>query len=425
MLRLFLSLYLLICTGLIAINLSSSFIFAKLESNIENDKFQDIQTLIQLSSGYATLTEQQGLTPEQLSQLIGQKVEFVGRHSIAFLPEQTAALSQGQTVSVFNNDNSLSLYSLFNQDQLLVIGPILLSKAQPPQLKNTLIVFSYLLLALLILFWSKPLWRDLTTLISMTKQVSAKHTKLTGEIPKHSVLSPLHQALVQMSERINELMAVQQQMIHAVSHDIRTPLARMKFALAMLNSDGNDRNSDTKHSLLSDIADIESLIDNLLSFGRIESEALVLQQQDVELAGLLANLTEKLTPLSEATLHFQAEHQVNYYCDGHLLERAVQNLIANGQKYGKSQVNISLNVQQEQLLICIEDDGLGIPQDKIEQALQPFNRLEQSRNKSSGGFGLGLAIVNRIVQWHQGQLLIANSSELGGAKITIALPMSS
>lgn len=424
MLRLFISLYLLISIGLVLINLSSSFIFNKLESNIKNDKFNDIHTLNQLASGYAKLLNNSELTLAQVQDVLPFSAHSIRHSDVGFLPEQQQLLDEGVTVSLFNNDSHLLLYSKINERSLLQIGPVPLShEITNPQLKSGLMVFSYILLAALILAWSKPLWRDLTTLVKMTEQVSANESSLSGNVSKHSVLHPMHQALIQMSARISELMTIQKQMIHAVSHDIRTPLARMKFSLAMLEptKEENTQLDATKQSLISDISDIEELIDNLLSFGRIENNNIELDKQEVDLSALIENLTEKLKPLSPSNIENHIQESISYFCDGHLLERAIQNLIVNAQKYGNNEIRISLQRTSTMVIITIEDNGMGIPDQQKEQVLQPFTRLEKSRNKISGGFGLGLAIVSRIIQWHQGELMI-NQSELGGAKVEVKLP---
>lgn len=423
MLRLFISLYLLISIGLVLINLSSSFLFDKLESNIQSDKFSDINTLSQLASGYAQLINSKTIDITLIQQTLPYSITLIANEHVGFLPEQKQQLASGKVVSLFHDDSHLLLYSKVNDNELLQLGPIQLASASAsPQLKNWLLILSYLLLAALILAWSKPLWRDLTTLINMTEQVSKNTPELKGNIAKHSVLQPMHQALTQMSARISELMAIQKQMIHAVSHDIRTPLARMKFSLAMLDTsiDKYPELTTTKQSLSSDISEIEELINNLLSFGRIESNKIELDKQDVDLSTLIENLVEKLEPLTHSKITTHLQPNINYFCDGHLIERAIQNLIANAQKYGNKQVTVCLQRSETHTVITIEDDGFGIPEKQKEQVLQPFTRLEESRNKSSGGFGLGLAIVSRIVQWHQGTLLI-EESEIGGAKVQIQL----
>ncbi len=422
MLRLFLSLYLLISIGLVLINYSSTIIFSKFETNIQSDKFSDIETLSQLASGYAQLLQTNQVDIDSLSKALPYPLQLIERNSIALLPEQSKQLSEQRVISLFNNDSSLLLYAQIEQSSLLQLGPIELTPATPAKLKHWLILLSYLLLALLILAWSRPLWRDLSVLVNMTKQVSANQPELTGSVSKNSVLAPMYRALISMSERITELITIQKQMIHAVSHDIRTPLARMKFSVAMMQQNGNQGENlqATKQSLVSDIREIEELLDNLLSFGRIENNKVELDKQEVELSSLLTNLIEKLMPLSALNISSEIPSGILYFCDGHLLERAIQNLIVNAQKYGISTIRVTLKEQANEISIAVEDDGVGIPEQKIEKVLQPFTRLEKSRNKNSGGFGLGLAIVSRIVHWHQGQLTI-NKSSLGGAKVTVNL----
>ena len=220
MLRLFLSLYLLISIGLVLINLSSSFIFAKLESNIAIDKLSDIQTLSQVASGYLVLLQQEQQTLIKVQQALNYPAELIATEQMAFLPEQKQSLSDGQVVSFFSDELHLLLYGQVTNETLLQIGPIKLAPATRSQIKHWLILLSYLMLALLILLWSKPLWRDLTVLIDMTEQVSAKQMELTGHVNSRSVLQPMHHALKQMTKRISELMNIQKQLIHAVSHDI-------------------------------------------------------------------------------------------------------------------------------------------------------------------------------------------------------------
>lgn len=422
MLRLFISLFLVISAGLALINLSSNALFSALESNIQNDKFSDIESISQLSKGYAQLLANDKIDIQELRNNLTFNLELVAQHDIGFLPEQSQQLAAGQTINLFINESELVLYSWVNDATLLQIGPIALSAPSKDKLDRWLIGLSYLMLALLILAWSKPLWRDLTSLVSMTNQVSKGKLELTSAVPTRSVLFPLSEAMLKMAARIRELMSVQKQMVHAVSHDIRTPLARMKFSLAMLDKPEptHPENIEIQDSLLADIAEVESLIDNLLSFAKLENGQVNLNQQKVNLVELLNNLIEKLKPLSNKSISSQLPQDCIYLCDGHLIERALQNLIVNAQKYGLNEIKISLNETQEAINIIIEDDGPGIPTEQQEKVLMPFSRLEQSRNKESGGFGLGLAIVNKIVGWHNGKLSLS-SSELGGAKIQVSL----
>src|SRR5690606_39303257 len=109
------------------------------------------------------------------------------------------------------------------------------------------------------------------------------------------------------------------------------------------------------------------------------------------------------------------------YGDGHYLERALQNLLVNAKKYAVNQILLTLRQHKSGWQIDVEDDGPGIPEALRQDILKPFFRAEASRNKQAGGFGLGLAIVHRVAQWHQGNIEVTTST-LGGARFVLSLP---
>jgi two-component system, OmpR family, sensor histidine kinase RstB len=109
-------------------------------------------------------------------------------------------------------------------------------------------------------------------------------------------------------------------------------------------------------------------------------------------------------------------------CEQRYIHRALQNLVGNAMKYAKSKVRISCVAQGGMIRVDVEDDGPGIPQDKWESIFAPFARLDSSRTRSSGGYGLGLSIVQRIVFWHGGIVQAHRSNTLGGARFTMIWP---
>ena len=110
-----------------------------------------------------------------------------------------------------------------------------------------------------------------------------------------------------------------------------------------------------------------------------------------------------------------------YKCDAHFIARVMQNLVGNALKYAVSRVDVTLKAQGDAIYFIVEDDGEGILKSDRESVFKPFTRLDKSRDKSTGGFGLGLAIVAKIVSWHKGHYAITDSS-LGGAKFIVTLP---
>jgi two-component system OmpR family sensor kinase len=110
--------------------------------------------------------------------------------------------------------------------------------------------------------------------------------------------------------------------------------------------------------------------------------------------------------------------------DRHYLHRALQNLTGNALKFAASVIRVTVRKDGEFVLIAVEDDGCGIPEENWESIFEPFSRVDSSRNRKSGGYGLGLAITRQIVGWHQGEISLSNS-DLGGAKFVVKLPSKS
>ena len=410
MLRLFLSLYFAICLGLVIINYASSFLYQHLQDQFYTDKDNELNNLSQLASAFSQLSL------SQIQDSIPYDAQLIEAEDMSLQPEQTSAIDSGSVISLFDNQQNLNLYVKHQQQQLLKIGPIKLSNSSA-ELANGIIIFSYLILAVFVLIWSRILWRDLTTLKVMAEQVKQGQFTPNTLIKKQSVIYPIVSSFNLMASKIEQLISSQKQMTQAISHDIKTPLARLKFSLAILNSQPQ-LITKTTDEMLQDVEEIDQLTSELLTYARLENKQ-VLKIEQVDLQQLMHNTADKLSRNSDLTLDINCNQANAFYCDGHLIERCLQNLITNGFKYAKSKVKVTLITQNKQLTLTVEDDGEGIQAKHHKAVLNPFNRVDNNTSKS--GFGLGLAIVNKIVIWHSGQLQISSSS-MGGALITITIP---
>lgn len=173
--------------------------------------------------------------------------------------------------------------------------------------------------------------------------------------------------------------------------------------------------------MLQDVRELQQLVDEILDYARLETGQLPLQLQQINLIELINNVQEKLAPLPGADIRLQLPDSALLYADGHYLERALQNVLVNAKKYAQQHIQLTLTEHKQHWQISVDDDGPGIPPELRQQILQPFFRIEASRNKQAGGFGLGLAIVQRVVQWHQGSVTVADSAQ-GGARFVLTLP---
>jgi len=411
MTRLFISLYAVIIVGIVLINWGSQALWQQF------DHGKDPQTL-QLEQLAITLSHSVNADNRiGISQAISIPITLLEPSDIVLLPEQQRQLNSGQVVVSYDDKDNTNIYVLSNTHQQLVqLGPV-----TPPQDITTMrywfIGGSYALLALIIGLWLSPLWRDLRNLQLASKQFSIGHPPRPIQVNTTSTISSVLTTFNNMTAQISRLIEEQKQLTNAVSHELRTPLARLKFSFAMLE----DKELSQLPAMRDDVTELENLVDEMLNYGRLESEIRSLELSDVNIDQLLTNQVEKLSRHQDKTLKLTIEPNLRWLCDGHFIERACQNYITNALRYAHQQVEITVQIANNSLHISVEDDGVGINKNEREQVFKPFTRLDKSRNKQQGGFGLGLAIVSRITDWHQGQCYVTRSA-LGGAKFCITLP---
>jgi two-component system osmolarity sensor histidine kinase EnvZ len=222
-------------------------------------------------------------------------------------------------------------------------------------------------------------------------------------------------AFINMQERINQYVQQRTTMLASVSHDLRTPLTRMKLQLEMI-----EETPDTK-ALRDDINDMERMIEGYLSFAKGDGGE---DMQRVDFSDLLSKSLADARRLGLEVDDQRPEHQVlTIWAKPIALSRAFQNFISNAARYA-SKISIDVReISSERLEITIEDNGEGIPMEQREAVLKPFMRGEASRNQKTGGVGLGLTIANDIIVSHGGSLTLGQSRAMGGLRLVIHLPL--
>ena len=215
-------------------------------------------------------------------------------------------------------------------------------------------------------------------------------------------------AFLLMRERIRRQISQRTEMLAGVSHDLRTPLTRMKLQLAMVKDVGVS-------AMKSDIAEMESMIEAYLQFARGEGEETAIPTQ---LDDLLAQLVADSARGHEGKIILQTA-PTKITLRPQALRRALGNLIQNALTYS-TQCWVTLTASEDSAVIFIDDNGPGIPPEAREDVFRPFYRLEQSRNRASGGIGLGLAIARDIIRAHGGEITL-NDSPTGGLRVIVAL----
>ena len=219
-------------------------------------------------------------------------------------------------------------------------------------------------------------------------------------------------AFIKMKERIQRQISERTQMLAGVSHDLRTPLTRMKLQAAMM-PEGDD-----KKDFLSDIDEMEKMLDGYLSFVSGEAGE---KSSFVDMNEMILSIINKFRN-KKALIRYSTNDEVSAIQGREqALKRALTNIISNAFRYGKT-IAVNLESNDKKLWVSVEDDGPGIPADKREEVFKAFFRLENSRNKETGGVGLGLSIAKDVVTSHGGTIEL-DESELGGLKVLISIPL--
>ncbi|MGF1630036.1 MAG: ATP-binding protein [Kiloniellaceae bacterium] len=215
----------------------------------------------------------------------------------------------------------------------------------------------------------------------------------------------------EMQTRLKRFIDERTQMLAAISHDLNTPLTRLR----LLAEDLSDRRQ--REQVLADIGEMEVMIRSSLAFARDDSRQE--PSVSVDIASLLISLCDTVSDAGQSARYRGSDH-ASLSCRPSAMRRAIANLVDNGCKYG-GQVVVDLEVVDKAVEIRITDQGPGIPEQDREKAFAPFQRLETSRNRQTGGTGLGLPIARDIIRSHGGDIALQNGRE-GGLTVTVRLP---
>jgi two-component system OmpR family sensor kinase len=279
-----------------------------------------------------------------------------------------------------------------------------------------------------LLLWLRPHWRDLERLKGAAERFGKGHLGERTQSPPSSTNGSLASVFDTMAGDIENLLNQQRDLLNAVSHELRTPLTRLDFGLALALSDDLPAASRERlQSLVAHIRELDELVLELLSYSRLQNPARLPEQVEVSMDefidSILGSVDEEMESpqiVIDVLLHGQLER---FSLDPRLTARALQNLLRNAMRYCEKRIQIGVQVYASGCEIWVDDDGIGIPDDERERIFEPFYRLDRSRDRATGGFGLGLAISRRALE-AQGGTLTVEASPLGGARFRLWLPAS-
>jgi len=247
-----------------------------------------------------------------------------------------------------------------------------------------------------------PLTRLSDAAARLGRDVDAPALSMTGSVEVRRAAN----AFNEMQGKLRRLLENRTMMLAAISHDLRTQLTLLRLRIE--GSDDRDR-------MLKTISEMEDMLTATLSFAREEAKGEASRRVDV--SALVGSIIDDMSDAGLAVAAGSIEPGVIAECKPVALRRAIINLIDNAVKYGE-RATISLASRGEKVMIYVDDGGPGIPEDQLEKVVQPFYRVEASRNRDTGGIGLGLAIALSIAEAHGGLLNLTNKPQ-GGLRATM------
>lgn len=354
-------------------------------------------------------------------------VNVVERTSIPPKARERIAESNDE-VAFYSPDGRKRWYSaiaLGDDQQAILFGPYPSFENVEQKAATTTLALVLLPAAVAIALLLRPVTRQLRRIENAASRFAAGD--LTARVDERSVASakPLAQAFNHMADQTEALVRTQRELLQAVSHELRTPLARMRFAIDLIGSAQDDEQRNQRLSSLDAATEeLNDLVSELMSYVRMETTQPQLSPELVMVSESLELLIERMTTLyPQIKFRNATDTEACVWADRASLRRALGNLLSNAGRHAKSRVVVETSTEGNDTIVEIDDDGQGIPPEDRERVFEPFVRLEAENHegRTTGSVGLGLALVQRIVSHHGGQVEILDSP-LGGCRIRTVWP---
>jgi two-component system sensor kinase ParS len=418
MLRLFLGLFLVMTVGLVlALQTVEHTFNALLDNQMQAYNREAVRG--QAWSLVEHMRDQHGEAREQQLEALrphyGLSLGLIEADQLKLTDEEKSELAQNLLVIRDNYTQFIS--NIDGGSQLLSI------KLPPePSLMPFYITAAYMMLAVLIgivlFFWVRPHWRDLEKLRLAAERFGDNDLSVRIQLSKRSNIRDLAEHFNLMAARIEGLIANQRELTNAVSHELRTPIARLSFELDQLKQQPDASQSrELIADMYADLGELEEMVSELLTYASLERGATVIKRENIQATNWLDSVVGSVALEAEAAgvqLLIGECRLDTVRIEPRFMARAVINLLRNAIRYAEQKVEVTLVRTGDYYEVRVNDDGPGVPLEGREKIFEPFSRLDASRDRRTGGFGLGLALVRRVSQSHGGQVEVGESP-WGGA----------
>jgi signal transduction histidine kinase len=434
--RLFLNFYLLVMGSFIAIAFFADFVISTAVKGITDDytsRFMRGTIVLIEDELFRRPRSEWPKTIKALDAKFAYRLSIIERWTLKLPPKQAEKLDSGELA--IDAEGDVIYHRLKQTPQVLKVGPIS-PGANPDQprilpldLRIRLLTWSLigLFLAVAVWFWVRPVWRDLEALRQTARALGEGHFETRSPEARSGAFELLTETLNGMAERIQRLIATQKELSSAISHELRTPISRMRFALEMLTETDEREEQERLWQMMNvDLEELDNLIDSSLTYSRFEREQPEPHLTAIEFAPWLEEEVESMRILGRS-LELSVDcsklpDSQEVELDQKSMPYAVTNLLRNAIKYAKTKISVSTEVVNGHIRVYVDDDGIGIPEEERQRVFFAFTRLDRSRDRATGGYGLGLAIVRLVLEQHGGKVT-ADESPLGGARFTLEWPL--
>ena len=297
--------------------------------------------------------------------------------------------------------------------------------------RPTILILIILLITSPLLWWfTRMLIRPISHLQEAANSVALGNFKIDKSLIANGPLEirQVGQSFNRMASSIDRLISNQQTLLSSISHELKTPLTRLKLATALVRHECGETESVKR--IEREIGRMDKMISELLLLSRHQMNSQV--ERDIFYANTLwtdiindAKFEAEQRGITFLTNIRLPKNELQLNGNSRLLESAVENIVTNALKYTKDKIELHIFIQEEEeefLRIRIDDNGSGVHPDEFKKIFKPFYRVDETRTRTTGGTGLGLAIVSNVIQEHQGKVW-AEKSPLGGLAVTIRLPL--
>lgn len=311
--------------------------------------------------------------------------------------------------------------------RVVELGPVMFRQGLSLPSIFVVVVLAILLTGMAVYWLVYRFEVNLQRLERATTRIASGHLNSRVKVESQDAFGRLGDAFNRMADQIQRLMGVQKEMIRAVSHELRTPVARMRFGVQMLEDTTEDSYTQKQlHEMDQDLQELDELVDEILTYARLEEGGPILEFKSANMLDLVDQIVEETRRrTNEIDIQWHSdtvvEDEVFSDVEYRYMHRAIQNLVGNACRYASQKVHIQYTFENGICRIDVEDDGPGIPEKDWKRVFSPFTRLDDSRTRASGGYGLGLSIVRRIIYWHGGEASVGES-RWQGAKMSLLWP---